>query len=186
MQYSECKIQNAKCKHCITDSHSKFCSDDDRSEDSCYLISFTAQVIHFGRRRQFERRADSQPIGCFARFTQCDLNITYELAFRGRGFRFFEVGTDARCRLQQLIDEAPDTWTWLELESNSGDGTCESERSIADRLSGVSHALRRCTVQAVRVTHNSGEFRGESKASAENPTQNLRRPGRVCILNFAF
>jgi len=62
MQNSKCKVQNGKCKHCITDSHSKLRPNDDRAEDSRDLISLTAEIMNVGRGHQFEYHEDSQPI----------------------------------------------------------------------------------------------------------------------------
>jgi len=62
---------------------------------------------------------------------------------------YFEVSSNPSRRLHQLVDNAPNTWTWGQLESECGNSTCEGKRSIAYCFGGICHRGRRCTAQAV-------------------------------------
>src|SRR6266545_447744 len=99
MRNSECKIQNAKCKHCITDSHSKLRLHDYSAENTGHLIRFALEILQVVRRSEAERSVNPQPVQRLARLAQRDFNVADEFTLRRRSLGLLEISADRGRRL---------------------------------------------------------------------------------------
>jgi hypothetical protein len=93
-------------------------------------------------------------------------------------FGFFQIGTHSRRRRRPLVDEAADAWTWLHLESEFADSTCENECSIANRFSGM---VMQCddALDKPSALHTIQAISREIEGLASGPR-------RICAAQVAF
>src|SRR5712691_3095486 len=94
LRHHQCKIQNAKCKECITCTDSKLRFDDDSPENPGDLLRLLCELLQFWGGVQFQGREDTQPVCRLAGFTERDFDIPNEFAFGRAGLGFLEIGAD--------------------------------------------------------------------------------------------
>ena len=157
-------------------------ADHNRTEDTGDLLSLTAKRFHFFERSKMKCRADPEPIHGFASLSQGNLDVANEVSLGRTSLGLFQIGADGCSRFQQLIDQSTYAWPLIESQGETRDSTPELKGTIANVLRAIRHA---------RGVHASGHHEyapveRQFRKEAFRGTQIARRPGAICILNFAF